>query len=216
MTNRATSPSENLRTPPRQARSEATVVKILESANALFAEHGPSATTTTNIAKQAGVSVGSLYHFFPDKLAIARALGELYHEDMAQMLEPLVGDVSDASQFPTFASKGLRGAAAVVQRHPGYLRVVDETDSRVPESPLYQLRSQLSLLLHKVAPSIGLGHVSMDELNLMTEFVIDVCATMLRRLPPDEPARTRGLAELELLFTSYVLARARPEAQDQA
>lgn len=202
--------SENLRTPPRQARSEATVSKILGAANSLFSENGLVATTTTSIAKRAGVSVGSLYHFFPDKMAIARALGELYHDDMARMLAPLVNQVSDASRFPAFASNGLRGAASVVARHPGYLRVVDETDSREPESPLFQLREQLSKLLHQVAPSIGLKHLSPAELALMSEFVIDVCATMLRRLPPDEPARTRALTELELLFTSYVLARARP------
>lgn len=210
MAGRAGAESENLRTPPRQARSEATVLKILDAADGLFAARGPTATTTTSIAEEGGVSVGSLYHFFPNKMAIARALGELYHDDMARTLEPLVGDVTDASQFPTFASKALRGAAAVVQRHPGYLRVVDETDSRVPDSPLFQLRDQLRRLLHRVAPSIGLGHVTNDELELMSEFVIDVCATMLRRLPPGEPARTRSLAELELLFTSYVLARARP------
>lgn len=205
------SPSENLRTPPRQARSEATVSKILESANSLLETDGLTTTTTTSIAKHAGVSVGSLYHFFPDKMAIARALGELYHADMEAMLAPLVIDVGDdAMEFPDFVSKALRGSAAVVSRHPGYLRVVDETDSRVPESPLFQLRDRLTKTLHQVAPSIGLGHLSPPELRLVSEFVIDVCATMLRRIPTTEPARGRNLAELELLFTSYVLAKARP------
>lgn len=202
-------PSENLRTPPRQARSAATVSKILQAANELFGSDGLNATTTTRIARSAGVSVGSLYHFFPDKMAIARALGELYHEDMSTMLKPLVDEVSDESKFATFASEGLRGAAGVVARHPGYLSVVDETDSRVPDSPLFQLRDQLRRLLHRVAPSIGLGHLSDADLELMSEFVIDVCAYMLRRLPDEEPARTRMLTELELLFTSYVFAHTR-------
>lgn len=204
------SPSENLRTPPRQARSEATVTKILESADALLASNGLMATTTTSIAKSAGVSVGSLYHFFPDKMAIARALGELYHADMESMLAPLVVEVGTALAFPEFVSKALRGSAAVVARHPGYLRVIDETDSRAPESPLFQLRDRLTKLLHQVAPSIGLDHLPPAELRLMSEFVIDVCAMMLRRIPTEEPARAQNLAELELLFTSYVLAKARP------
>lgn len=202
-------PTENLRTPPRQARSAATVKKILDAANALFDRQGLTATTTTAIAAEAGVSVGSLYHFFPDKMAIGRALGELYHDDMSAMLEPLVAEVSDVSKFATFASEGLRGAALVVARHPGYLRVVDETDSRVPDSPLFQLRDQLRRLLHQVAPSIGLDHLTDADLELMSEFVIDVCAVMLRRLPTDEPERTRVLSELELLFTSYVFAHTR-------
>lgn len=58
---------------PQQDRSRRTVDRILTAADVLIAEHG-SAVTTTAIASEAGVSVGALYRFFPDKHAeIGRA-----------------------------------------------------------------------------------------------------------------------------------------------
>lgn len=198
-----------MRAAPQQARSEVTVEKILQSANHLFGTLGFSATTTTAIAKAAEVSVGSLYHFFPDKAAIGVALGERYHEEMQAMLSPVLATVNDTSDFSVFVSNALRGAGDVVDAHPGYLRVVDEIDTRSPTSPFHELRTALARQLHTLAPQLGLGHLGSDDLSLITEFVIDVCAVMLRRLPADEPERTRWLDELELLFTHYVLARAR-------
>jgi AcrR family transcriptional regulator len=49
---------------------------ILAAAEQLLAAHGPAALMTNRIAERAGVSVGTLYHYFPNKEAIARALHE--------------------------------------------------------------------------------------------------------------------------------------------
>jgi AcrR family transcriptional regulator len=55
---------------PRQARAEATRARILDAARGVFATHGYSAGTTNRIADAAGMSVGSLYQYFPNKDAI--------------------------------------------------------------------------------------------------------------------------------------------------
>jgi AcrR family transcriptional regulator len=60
-----------LRKRPRQERSEATVDAILEAAARVFATEGYDAATTNRIAEAAGISVGSLYQYFPSKDAIA-------------------------------------------------------------------------------------------------------------------------------------------------
>jgi AcrR family transcriptional regulator len=59
---------------PRQARSRARVDKILATARRLLEDLGPEALNTNRIAKEAGVAVGSVYEYFPDKHAIAQAL----------------------------------------------------------------------------------------------------------------------------------------------
>ncbi len=64
------------RAEPRQARSRERLDHLLDTAAALFATTGYEATTTNAIAEQAGVSVGSLYRYFPDKQAVLRALEE--------------------------------------------------------------------------------------------------------------------------------------------
>ena len=59
---------------PRQARSRDTVDVILKAAARLLATKGYAATTTNHIAEHAGVSVGSLYEYFPNKDALLVAL----------------------------------------------------------------------------------------------------------------------------------------------
>lgn len=63
---------------PAQERSRATVGVILEAAARVFASHGYAAATTNRIAAKAGVSVGSLYEYFPNKDALLVALMEAH------------------------------------------------------------------------------------------------------------------------------------------
>jgi len=59
---------------PRQVRAELTRERILTAAAHVFADYGYAAGTTNRIARQAGVSIGSLYQYFPNKDAILAAL----------------------------------------------------------------------------------------------------------------------------------------------
>src|SRR5262249_26217425 len=63
-----------MRRAPVQERSAVRVGRMLDVCARLIDEVGYEATTTTMIAKQAEVSVGSLYQFFPDKRAVVQAL----------------------------------------------------------------------------------------------------------------------------------------------
>lgn len=69
-------PGSGWRRRPRQARSQATVSALLTAAEELFSQHGFNATTTEDIARRAGTGIGSLYDYFPNKVAIALALLE--------------------------------------------------------------------------------------------------------------------------------------------
>lgn len=71
MTRQIVSPA---RRAPVQRRSALRVEAMLDAAAALLDDDGPDALTTSGIARRAGVSVGSLYQFFPDKHAVVEAL----------------------------------------------------------------------------------------------------------------------------------------------
>ena len=75
----------HLRRQPQQQRSQDRVEKILDIAAIVFDEIGFESATTHEIAKRANISVGSLYQFFPDKLAIFNAL-ELRHLDRIKIM----------------------------------------------------------------------------------------------------------------------------------
>ncbi|MDO0914814.1 TetR family transcriptional regulator [Streptomyces sp. DT2A-34] len=65
----------------RQARGERRIAQLLEAAAAVFTTTGYTAASTNAIAREAGVSPGTLYQFFPNKEAIAIELGDrLMHE----------------------------------------------------------------------------------------------------------------------------------------
>jgi AcrR family transcriptional regulator len=59
---------------PRQARAELTRRRILTAAAHVFADHGYAAGTTNRIAERAGISIGSLYQYYPGKDAILAEL----------------------------------------------------------------------------------------------------------------------------------------------
>ncbi len=71
-----------MRRRPQQARSQERVNLILDTAAELIAEVGYEAVTTNAIAKRAGVSIGSLYRYFPDKDAILRGLSVRHLEQV--------------------------------------------------------------------------------------------------------------------------------------
>ena len=55
---------------PMQQRSRQTVEAVLEAVQRVLRRHGAEAITTNRVAEAAGVSIGSLYQYFPDKQAI--------------------------------------------------------------------------------------------------------------------------------------------------
>lgn len=63
-------PRISSRKQPKQARSNALVTSILEAALQVLAKEGAQRFTTSRVAERAGVSVGSIYQYFPNKAAI--------------------------------------------------------------------------------------------------------------------------------------------------
>jgi len=61
---------------PRQERGRRRVEAILDAAAALIWEHGVGGLTVHGIARRAGTSIGSMYHFFPDLDAVVAGLAE--------------------------------------------------------------------------------------------------------------------------------------------
>ena len=77
----------NARKAPRQARSVNTVEAIFEATIQVLISDGPGDLTTTSVAERAGVSVGSLYQYFPNKQALFHAVNERYLTMLADRIE---------------------------------------------------------------------------------------------------------------------------------
>lgn len=80
---------------PTQQRSRERVERMLAAARELIAERGSDAMKMGEIAERAGVSIGSLYQFFPDKSAIIRALAERFTAENRACIDAELAGVSD-------------------------------------------------------------------------------------------------------------------------
>ena len=96
MTERRNAPISS-RKQPKQARSAELVAAILEAAIQVLAKEGAQRFTTARVAEKAGVSVGSLYQYFPNKAAI---LFRLQSDEWQQTSELLRGILADTATPP--------------------------------------------------------------------------------------------------------------------
>jgi AcrR family transcriptional regulator len=82
---------------PRQARSTASVQAILEATVQVLLKDGKSVLTTTRVAERAGVSVGTLYQYFPNKNSLLQAVLKEHLDQVAAAMETACGAVHGAS-----------------------------------------------------------------------------------------------------------------------
>ena len=82
---------------PRQDRAKVTVETILAATARLLVRRGFDGLTTNEVASAAGVSIGSLYQYFPNKEALVAALVEKHIEDMNAAL---VGELARVATLP--------------------------------------------------------------------------------------------------------------------
>jgi AcrR family transcriptional regulator len=124
----------NQRRSPQQARSRAAWEAIVEAAAQIVERDGPAALTTNAVAERAGVSIGTLYQYFPDKQAIliAAARRELAGRPLAgrpaamvaaliAQLERLAGSFAAAPPSPRAESPRPRRRPTLERRIAGLI-----------------------------------------------------------------------------------------------
>ncbi|WP_221178191.1 TetR/AcrR family transcriptional regulator [Pseudomonas rhodesiae] len=78
-----------MRKEPRQARSRATVETIIQAGARVLSREGWAGFTTNKVADLAGVSVGSLYQYFPDKLSLVDAIRQNHLDDCLSIMRKI-------------------------------------------------------------------------------------------------------------------------------
>lgn len=86
-----------MRREPKQIRSRQTVEAVLDAVIRILKKQGIRGVTTNRIADIAGVSIGSVYQYFPDKRAIFAALHDRHVEEIARLVESTLVAHADGS-----------------------------------------------------------------------------------------------------------------------
>lgn len=116
-----------MRKEPRQARSRATVEAIVQAGARILSDEGWAGFTTNRIAELAGVSVGSLYQYFPDKLSLVDAIRHRHLDDSMAVMRRVRADGLAPAEF---AARLVDAVVAAHSVYPGLHRVLlDEAPS---------------------------------------------------------------------------------------
>ncbi|MEM9460617.1 MAG: TetR/AcrR family transcriptional regulator [Myxococcota bacterium] len=126
--------TENRRRKPLQSRSRQTVEAILEAAAQILESHGPEQGNTNRIAQRAGVSIGTLYQYFPNKEA-------LYAELARRFI-----DAQSAETERAFATLPLRPTPELVAHFMVTLSQLDTLSPRLQRT-LFELPGSQALMV---------------------------------------------------------------------
>lgn len=182
--------SENRRL-PTQRRSRERVERLLSVSRDLIAAQGSEALRMSDVAQQAGVSIGSLYQYFPDKAAVIRALAERYNEEGRACVGGELGAVAVAAELG-----------------PALLRIIDAYYAMFLAEPAMRdiwSGTQADKALQDMDLEDGRWHAA-------------CLAGCLRRLQPSlaDGLETRAFLLMYLLCSSVRLAVAMPRGEGDA
>ena len=193
---------------PQQERSETKAKNVLAAAGELFCEKGYRATTIRMIADRSKVSIGSLYHIFPDKTAIARSISQQYSHDALELFADFGNDVKSLDDLKGAISQFVRGAAKLQQTHPGYYAISRSNNPSLQDDVTRPMRKPLlSMFIEKISVGFEIKN-GRDELRRVLDIAIETTRHFLNLASSQSrPMSENQQNELEAMLTAYIVSR---------
>jgi AcrR family transcriptional regulator len=125
---------QNRRRKPVQDRSSATVGALLEATAQILLSHGYERASTNEIARRAGVSIGSLYQYFDNKEALVAELARRHFGHIESVVvEHMTPGAGEATDLRAMVARLLRALVAVHRVNPRLSQVLEAEVPRVGE-----------------------------------------------------------------------------------
>jgi len=164
-------PAYTLRKHPKQRRAIATVTAILDAAARILIESGYAAASTNRIAERAGVSIGSLYEYFPRKEAI---FGELRRRESQRAYAELMA--GGRPEHPRDAIRHIvRSRLRWMRRNPALYAALE---AEVPRHAIAEVEAEISGDFRSASLAFLEAHRSLlrprVELGFLAEFLTRV------------------------------------------
>lgn len=179
--------------PGQQTRSQRTQARLLDAAEALFAERGVDPTTIADIAALADSSVGSFYHHFRDKNAVQHAVFDRYLTDAERTtFEAIAPERWEGASIDDILRAYVEFAVVSVQEHPAARRAAVEV-SRT-DAELMARFDKLSSLLDQglrdllIARRTEIGH---PDPELAVTYGLHMLGAVLRARLEYDPSHSR-------------------------
>ncbi len=195
-----------MRKRPKQARSRATIEAILQAAAHILGERGWEGLTTNAVAEVAGVSIGSLYQYFPHKLALVEAVRRRHFDDVLAVL-----CAAADSQLPRARriEALVDGMIGVHSRNPAAHRVLLEETPRGKEAGA--VHDRFGVILHQRYEAIVRANArgtSTEHTRLAARVLAAAVAGVVHEAASQGTLQSGSLRlELVRLVESYLAAR---------
>ncbi len=173
---------------PKQARSQATFEAILEATTRVLSNEGRARLTTNRVAEVAGVSVGSLYQYFPNREALLAELRRRYDQQlMDRMLRELgrVGRLPLREAVPEF----FRFMVALHAENP---KLHNELSAEIPDLQRDTLRAFALAYLEAHR-----DEVRPERLELAAYVTVEAGEALCHQTALHDPERLRDQAFVE-------------------
>jgi AcrR family transcriptional regulator len=171
---------------PQQHRAQQTVEAILDAVIRILRRGDLDSLTTNHIADVAGVSIGSVYQYFPDKRAIYAALHERHVAEIDRVLGAAL--VRHAASSLDELIRGLM--EAMIDAHTADPALYEVLSTQIPHRPgasldfALRLHGAFCLALSSHAADLPL-HRSLDLTTFVVAHMIDsLCHGAVLRRPP--------------------------------
>lgn len=191
--------------PRRQARGQRRMVELTDAAAVVFAEVGYAKATTNAIAKQAGVSPGTLYQFFANKEALADALAERYRGELAAAHRKAFDPAAAQLPLPELVDRMIRPMVEVNLANPGFKALFGSAD--LPERLTAPTRALQQAVTGKVAEVLAARApmLAPDQLQTSAAVATQIFAALLGTIVSSPPAtRETWITELNRALTGYL------------
>ena len=191
---------------PRQARAERRVAALLDAAAAVIADVGYEAATLTAVADLAGASIGSLYQYFPDKPAVARALATRYGAELADRWAPLVSE-APALSLAGLVDRMFDVVLGFLSDRPAFLPLLATAAAyQHAKADQSRMRGHVAALLRAHRP----GRLTAAEAARVAEVAVQIMKGMpLLFARPTTRDRASFVREFKLALSAYLDARLR-------
>lgn len=196
---------------PGQLRSTATVAAVLEAAARILETEGFAGYTTNAVARRAGISIGSLYQYFPSKDAITKAL-------ILRESQTLLTDVA-ALEHEKSGRAGLERliqvAVASQLRRPALARLLDLEEQRLPlGEEVRRMGEHLAQALQRFLDAPDLSDVCrgpfvVGDLLALMRGLVDAAGERGERGERDDAALVARVRRAVFGYLEYVPARRR-------
>ncbi|MDR3509529.1 MAG: TetR/AcrR family transcriptional regulator [Caulobacteraceae bacterium] len=160
------------RSTPQQARSRATMERVLQASADLLHEVGVDGFNTNLLAERAGVGVRAIYRYFPNKLAILVAMAEQLRETEHAWIGDLRA-LASGGDWRAAVDQSIDGYYRAASTHRGYaaLRAASQA---VPELRAIDMASSQTLQDELATGLTGLGvSLAPEHLNALCHVIIE-------------------------------------------